>query len=140
MFKSLLFANVFVELMYKILKMSDAELSDAEFKALLNEYANADNNEVSEPKPKLTDEELAAQLAALQAEFDAENPTTPRTPTMSDEELEEALKEYSGEGEGGKTRRHKKTHKKKKSMYKKKRTYKKKHASKKKHATRRRKH
>lgn len=135
MFKSLLFANVFVELMCKILKMSDTKLSDAELSdADLDEYANTDD--VSKP---LTEEELAAQLAKLQAEFDAEHPTTPRTLIMSDDELESALKEY--ESKGGKTRRHKKrTHKKKKSMYKKKRTYKKKHASKKKHATRRRKH
>jgi hypothetical protein len=138
-FKSLLFANVFVELMYKILKMSDAKLSDAEFNALLDEYANADDIEVSKPK-QLTEKELAAQLAALQAEFDAEHQTTPRTPSMSDEDFEAALAEYA-EYSGGKTRRHKKrTYKKKKSMYKKKRTYKKKHASKKKHATRRRKH
>jgi hypothetical protein len=126
-FKSLLFANVFVELMYKILKMSDHELD-----ALLAEYEN-------DAKPKqLTEEELAAQLAALQAEFDAEHPTTPRTPIMSDADFEAALKEY----EGGKTRRHKKrTHKKKKSMYKKKRTCmnKKKRANKK-GATRRRRH
>ena len=110
--------------------MSDTEMSDAELAALLKQYEEEVKAENVKPEP-LTPEELQKQMDALEAEYNKNNPTTPTTPLMSDEEYNKLLAEYAG----GKTKRHRKrTHKK--HTHKKKRTYRKKSMNKKKRANR----
>jgi len=103
--------------------MSDTEMSDAELAALLKQYEEEVKAENVKPEP-LTPEELQKQMDALEAEYNKNNPTTPTTPLMSDEEYKRLLDELA-EYSGGKTRRHKMRSYKKKHTHKKKRTYRK---------------
>ena len=114
--------------------MSNGQITDDEMDALI---ANLNPQLVNVPSfneekynaelRRLT-KEAKKMLATYKAEEEAKKLNPPQEPDISDDELEEMMKEYAG----GKTRRHKR----KQSGYSKKRTHKKKSMNKKKRTCR----